>query len=77
MFRRMTESHNQIQSILINTLEQLNIDFSITSMFPGVNKPDVVIENENKNYIIDITMAFDCQENMFNANARKWKNIGI
>ena len=48
---------------MTNTLKQLNIDFSITSIFPGGRKPDIVIKNENKKYIIDITMAFDCQEN--------------
>ena len=33
--------------------------------------PDIVIENENKTYIIDITMALDWEEHMYNANSKK------
>ena len=34
MFRMMTKD-STIQAIVTNTAEQLNIDFSITSIFPG------------------------------------------
>ena len=50
MFRRTTESNNTIEAIVTHTLEQLNIDFSITYIFPGEGKPDIVIENENNKY---------------------------
>ena len=50
---------------------QLNIDFSISFIFPRELKPDIVIENKNINYIIHITVAFDCQENMSNVNSMK------
>ena len=63
------EQHNS--SIMTNTREQLNIDFSIISISPGGRKPDRVIENENKIYIIDIIVTVDCQENMSNAKKNR------
>ena len=71
MFRRKTERHCNIQTMITNTLEYLNIYFKITSIFPEERKSDIVTENENKMYIIDITVAFDCQEDLYNANSRK------
>ena len=53
MFRRMIETHNNVQAIMTKSLEQFNINFSIASIFVRVHKPDRVIENENNNYIID------------------------
>ena len=38
---------------------------------PRGRNSDIFIENENKKYIIDINVAFDCQENISTANSRK------
>ena len=45
MFRRMTETYNKVQAIMTKSLEQFNINISITSIFVRVRKPDRVIEN--------------------------------
>ena len=82
LFRRMTERQKKIQAIVTNTLKQLNNDFSIISIFPkclnliymtdiSYMSITIVIENENKKYIIDIAVTFDYQENMYNANSKK------
>ena len=54
------EINNQVQAIMTKTLEQLNIEFSITKL-------DIVIEYGNKKCTIDITKAFDYQENMYDS----------
>ena len=71
IFIKITKRQTTIQTMATNRLEQLNIDFSITSILPGGRKTDIVIENNNNNYYIDILVIFNYQENMRYSNSRK------
>ena len=49
----VTVRYNNILAVVKSNLEQLNIDISITYIFPRGHKYEIVTESNNTNYIID------------------------
>ena len=69
----MLERHNKIQAIEEYT-EKLNINSSITSILPKWSKPDLVIENDNRKYIVYIAST-SIVKKIDNSNNRKREKL--